>query len=315
MSAGSLPRQTAALPPARAAALYYKNARSVLSIAGDGTCTATHSSTTHGPRPRPHNLSSFCLYCAPLAGSDHRASASCPTAGLKDADECIRLAPDFTKGYSRKGHLQYFMKVCSPVLPVRCVLPSGAHKHWSFGYFAKQRFGAWVTHRGVAGCMRWAGTLPDAFMPLPRRGCTAMAAAALLSTWRAAVRRVRTSSPLFVSGGAPRACQLHMHGCMLHAWPPAGAHRSIALPAAPQAHADIPCSCWSSTGLIAHLSCCRLRSIRAERLEPPQGAPGMLQPAGFTLNARSHHCIPSFFARAPTHHRSTTRPLRPTRRG
>jgi stress-induced-phosphoprotein 1 len=30
--------------------------------------------------------------------------------GLKDADECIRLAPDFAKGYSRKGHLQFFMK-------------------------------------------------------------------------------------------------------------------------------------------------------------------------------------------------------------
>ncbi|KAK9807977.1 hypothetical protein WJX73_009842 [Symbiochloris irregularis] len=30
--------------------------------------------------------------------------------GIKDADECIRLAPDFAKGYSRKGHLQYFMK-------------------------------------------------------------------------------------------------------------------------------------------------------------------------------------------------------------
>ena len=30
--------------------------------------------------------------------------------GLKDAEECIRLAPDFVKGYSRKGHLQYFMK-------------------------------------------------------------------------------------------------------------------------------------------------------------------------------------------------------------
>ena len=29
---------------------------------------------------------------------------------LQDADECIRLAPDFAKGYSRKGHLQFFMK-------------------------------------------------------------------------------------------------------------------------------------------------------------------------------------------------------------
>lgn len=35
---------------------------------------------------------------------------SCP-AGLKDAEECIKLAPDFIKGYSRKGHLQFFMKV------------------------------------------------------------------------------------------------------------------------------------------------------------------------------------------------------------
>ena len=32
-------------------------------------------------------------------------------AGLKDAEECIKLAPDFAKGYSRKGHLQFFMKV------------------------------------------------------------------------------------------------------------------------------------------------------------------------------------------------------------
>lgn len=30
--------------------------------------------------------------------------------GLKDADMCIELAPEFPKGYSRKGHLQYFMK-------------------------------------------------------------------------------------------------------------------------------------------------------------------------------------------------------------
>ena len=30
--------------------------------------------------------------------------------GLKDADMCIELAPEFAKGYSRKGHLQFFMK-------------------------------------------------------------------------------------------------------------------------------------------------------------------------------------------------------------
>ncbi|KDD75187.1 hypothetical protein H632_c819p0, partial [Helicosporidium sp. ATCC 50920] len=30
--------------------------------------------------------------------------------GLKDATECIRLKPDFAKGYVRKGHLQFFMK-------------------------------------------------------------------------------------------------------------------------------------------------------------------------------------------------------------
>ena len=30
--------------------------------------------------------------------------------GLKDAEECIQLNPNFGKGYSRKGHLQFFMK-------------------------------------------------------------------------------------------------------------------------------------------------------------------------------------------------------------
>eukprot|EP00898_Chlorokybus_atmophyticus_P002169 jgi/Chlat1/2953/Chrsp2S04687 len=30
--------------------------------------------------------------------------------GLKDAEKCIELAPDFVKGYSRKGHIQFFMK-------------------------------------------------------------------------------------------------------------------------------------------------------------------------------------------------------------
>ena len=30
--------------------------------------------------------------------------------GVQDAEECIKLAPTFAKGYSRKGHLQFFMK-------------------------------------------------------------------------------------------------------------------------------------------------------------------------------------------------------------
>lgn len=30
--------------------------------------------------------------------------------GLKDAEKCIDLEPTFAKGYSRKGHIQYFMK-------------------------------------------------------------------------------------------------------------------------------------------------------------------------------------------------------------
>lgn len=29
---------------------------------------------------------------------------------MQDAEECIRLEPTFIKGYSRKGHLEFFMK-------------------------------------------------------------------------------------------------------------------------------------------------------------------------------------------------------------
>ena len=42
-------------------------------------------------------------YCCPYL-------TRAPLCASQDADECIRLAPDFAKGYSRKGHLQYFMK-------------------------------------------------------------------------------------------------------------------------------------------------------------------------------------------------------------
>ena len=30
--------------------------------------------------------------------------------GLKAAEQCIELKPEFPKGYSRKGHIQFFMK-------------------------------------------------------------------------------------------------------------------------------------------------------------------------------------------------------------
>ena len=30
--------------------------------------------------------------------------------GIKDCDQCIALKPDFAKGYSRKGTLQFLMK-------------------------------------------------------------------------------------------------------------------------------------------------------------------------------------------------------------
>lgn len=47
--------------------------------------------------------------------SSHRAACYTKLGawneGLKDAEECIRLEPSFAKGYSRKGHLQFFMKV------------------------------------------------------------------------------------------------------------------------------------------------------------------------------------------------------------
>jgi len=30
--------------------------------------------------------------------------------GLKAAEKCIELKPEFPKGYSRKGHIQFYMK-------------------------------------------------------------------------------------------------------------------------------------------------------------------------------------------------------------
>lgn len=30
--------------------------------------------------------------------------------GLKDAEKCLELDPNFTKGYTRKGAIQFFMK-------------------------------------------------------------------------------------------------------------------------------------------------------------------------------------------------------------
>ena len=39
-------------------------------------------------------------------------------AGEKDADKCIELAPDFSKGYSRKGHVLFFKKEYEKALEV-----------------------------------------------------------------------------------------------------------------------------------------------------------------------------------------------------
>ena len=50
---------------------------------------------------------------------DHRVysnRAACYTKlaafneALKDADKCIEIAPDFAKGYTRKGHVEFFTK-------------------------------------------------------------------------------------------------------------------------------------------------------------------------------------------------------------
>ncbi|KAK2080719.1 hypothetical protein QBZ16_000573 [Prototheca wickerhamii] len=55
-----------------------------------------------GVNPEAHKLYSNRAACYTKLGAWQE--------GLKDAEECIRLAPDFSKGYSRKGHLQFFMK-------------------------------------------------------------------------------------------------------------------------------------------------------------------------------------------------------------
>lgn len=61
---------------------------------------ALHAQPTNCSSPLPNQLSVadkyVCVVCLPDA----------PQA----ADKCIELKPDFAKGYSRKGTLQYFMK-------------------------------------------------------------------------------------------------------------------------------------------------------------------------------------------------------------
>lgn len=73
-------------------------------------------------RPPPHvSRRSACLRSGPPSHNPEAHKlysnlAACYTKlgaypeGVKAADRCIELAPDFAKGYSRKGTLQFLMK-------------------------------------------------------------------------------------------------------------------------------------------------------------------------------------------------------------
>jgi stress-induced-phosphoprotein 1 len=61
--------------------------------------------TPRGPpshNPEAHKLYSNLAACYTKLGAYPE--------GIKAADRCIELAPEFTKGYSRKGTLQFLMK-------------------------------------------------------------------------------------------------------------------------------------------------------------------------------------------------------------
>ena len=66
-------------------------------------------SASSWPQSRPR--APFLLPCVVPSALNMRVPRTALPAGLKDAEECIKLAPEFAKGYSRKGHLQFFMKV------------------------------------------------------------------------------------------------------------------------------------------------------------------------------------------------------------
>ena len=61
----------------------------------------------------PSSKHHSCQHGHHVADWERSRATSQPDTGAcvrQDADECIRLAPTFAKGYSRKGHLQFFMK-------------------------------------------------------------------------------------------------------------------------------------------------------------------------------------------------------------
>lgn len=77
---------------------------------------------TRHDTPPPHiSRQSACLCSGPPSHNPEAHKlysnlAACYTKlgaypeGVKAADRCIELAPDFAKGYSRKGTLQFLMK-------------------------------------------------------------------------------------------------------------------------------------------------------------------------------------------------------------
>lgn len=55
-----------------------------------------------------------CTYCMNFQAYSNRAACytklGAMPEGLKDAEKCIELDPTFSKGYTRKGAVQFFMK-------------------------------------------------------------------------------------------------------------------------------------------------------------------------------------------------------------
>lgn len=157
----------------------------------------------------------------------------CGCAGLKDAEECIKLAPEFAKGYSRKGHLQYFMKVGA------LDRMGGAGIDRGVGGSAGASYCVLSWDLGVhAPCMLCGCKLQPV-------ACTTAAAAAVAPpppcTRMAAAAHANHMAARGTKGAHSKCTTPHAHDCTHACRTPAACRRAppVALPAAAQASADM----------------------------------------------------------------------------